>query len=177
MIDALTMLHLVDDVKGSEGFRARPYLCPTGHCSIGYGTNLEAHPEFIPQALGAITELVRFGHLKGRYLVDRLIAAGMTWNKEQSEAALVTVLDACERSLNRALPWVKDIEPARQAVLLDMSYNMGVSTLLGFKKTLAFVQARDWENAADEMLRSRWARQVKGRALKMSNWMRLGRMV
>jgi len=177
MLDAPFMLHLVDDAKVSEGFRSSPYLCPTKHCSIGYGTNLEAHPEFIPQNLGHIIELTKGGHLKGASLMNRLLESGMTWTKEQAETALVTVLDDTERRLNRLLPWVKGLDMARQAVLLDMAYNMGPATLLKFKKTLAFVQVGDWENAADEMLRSDWALQVKGRALKLSNWMRLGRMV
>jgi lysozyme len=34
---------LLARLKEEEGFRAKPYYCPTGHLTIGYGRNLEAN--------------------------------------------------------------------------------------------------------------------------------------
>jgi len=43
-----------------------------------------------------------------------------------------------------------------------------------FKKTIAFLEAGKWTAAGDEMLDSKWARQVKRRANKLSTMMKEG---
>ena len=55
-----------------------------------------------------------------------------------------------------------------------MAYNMGVGGLLGFRKTLGFIEAGDYASASVEMLNSRWATQVGGRANKLSRVMLTG---
>jgi len=75
------------------------------------------------------------------------------------------------------LPWVKDIDPPRQAVLVNMAFNLGVSGLLGFTNTLAFVRSKDYERAADNMLDSKWAKQVGQRADRLAQQMRTGEWV
>lgn len=76
--------------------------------------------------------------------------------------------------LEKALPWVDDLDPVRTAVLLDMAYNMGIPTLLTFKKTLAKVKEGDYQTAASMMLQSKWAGQVGRRAVRLSTMMRKG---
>lgn len=76
--------------------------------------------------------------------------------------------------LEKALPWVDDLDPVRTAVLLDMAYNMGIPTLLTFKKTLAKIKEADYQTAASMMLQSKWARQVGKRAVRLSTMMRKG---
>jgi lysozyme len=66
------------------------------------------------------------------------------------------------------------LSDARQRVLCDMAFNIGVSGLMQFRKMLAAIEANDFERAADEMLRSKWARQVKGRAEALARMMRTG---
>lgn len=72
------------------------------------------------------------------------------------------------------MPWVEDLDEVRQAVLLDMAYNLGVAGLVKFRKTLADVQAGRYDRAAREMLRSRWADQVGSRADRLSRMMESG---
>lgn len=62
----------------------------------------------------------------------------------------------------------------RQAVLVNMCFNIGKSKLVGFKGLRAAVEAKDYERAADEMLDSLWARQVGRRADTLANLMRTG---
>ena len=50
-----------------EGLFLRPYLCPAGYCTIGYGSNLEAHPRFIP--FEDIRGRVQRGGLRGASLL------------------------------------------------------------------------------------------------------------
>jgi len=63
---------------------------------------------------------------------------------------------------------------ARKDVLLNMAYNLGVAGLLGFKTTLRLVSEENYTEASKQMLKSKWAKQVGGRALWLSNKMREG---
>ena len=54
----------------------------------------------------------------------------------------------------------------RKMVLVDMAFNMGIEGLLGFKKMLAALKSRDFMEAGKELMRSKYAEQVKTRALQ-----------
>jgi hypothetical protein len=58
-----------------------------------------------------------------------------------------------------ALPWTKNIDPVRRAVLTNMAFNMGVDGLLEFHNTLAAIQSARWDSAANGLLNSKAARQ------------------
>ena len=104
----------------------------------------------------------------GRNLDDR----GIT--REESAMLLANDIAAEERELLRALPWVAMLDEVRQRVLLDMSFNMGIVGLLGFKRTLATIQAGEYQAAATMMLDSKWAKQVGQRAERLSRMMATG---
>ena len=55
-----------------------------------------------------------------------------------------------------------------------MCFNMGIDTLLEFKNTLSFMQAGDYNSAANGMLSSLWAKQVGLRADNLAVMMRTG---
>jgi lysozyme len=63
---------------------------------------------------------------------------------------------------------------ARQRVLADMAFNLGFRGLMKFARMLKALESGDYEAAADEMLASRWAGQVKGRAQTLARMMRTG---
>ena len=88
---------------------------------------------------------------------------------------LANDIAAMERDLQHALPWVATLDEVRQRVLLDMAFNMGIVGLLGFKRTLATIQAGDYQAAATMMLDSRWAKQVGQRAERLSRMMATGK--
>lgn len=66
------------------------------------------------------------------------------------------------------LPWYKQLDAARQEALINMCFNLGIARLRGFKNMLAALQASDWQKAHDEALDSRWAKQVKQRAIRIA---------
>ena len=68
----------------------------------------------------------------------------------------------------------KRLNVARKRVICDMIFNMGLARVLAFKKMWEAIQAGDWEGAAREMLDSKWAKQVKGRAQELAETMRKG---
>ena len=69
--------------------------------------------------------------------------------------------------------WTTLDEP-RKAVIINMAFNMGAPTLAKFKNFREAVRNRDYPQAAAEMLDSRWARQVGGRANELAERMKTG---
>ena len=59
-----------------------------------------------------------------------------------------------------------------QRIIANMMFNMGRPRLSKFKGMKAGVDARDWNKAADEMVDSRWFRQVTKRADRLVERMR-----
>jgi len=95
----------------------------------------------------------------------------------QSEAYVMLINDImnCEKQLQSKIPDIYNgLDEVRKSVLLNMCFNLGISGLLGFKNTLEFTKAGDWERAANNMLVSRWAKQVGRRAIELSELMRKG---
>lgn len=78
------------------------------------------------------------------------------------------------RELEGALSFWSNLSLDRQLVLLDMCFNLGLAGLIGFKRMLAAVESVNYEKAADEMLDSKWARQVGSRSTELAEMMRGG---
>jgi lysozyme len=77
-------------------------------------------------------------------------------------------IDGCEKELNRSLPWWSSKPENVKLVLLNMCFNIGISRLLGFKKTLQLIKDDKFNEAAIEMLDSAWSAQVGNRAIRLS---------
>ena len=59
-----------------------------------------------------------------------------------------------------------------QQIVANMMFNMGYTRLSKFKGMKRGVDARDWNKAADEMVDSRWYKQVTNRANRLVERMR-----
>jgi lysozyme len=81
---------------------------------------------------------------------------------------------AVEADLDRTWPWWREMSEARQQVLADMCFNLGLTRLGGFANTLAAMKRGDYNAAADGMLKSLWASQVGRRAQRLAKMMREG---
>lgn len=91
------------------------------------------------------------------------------------DALLDHDIDEHARGLENAHPWVADLDPVRRAVLYDMAFNLGVAGLLKWPIFLGQVRRKEWDAAAANMLATKWATQVKGRARRLAAMMRTGR--
>jgi len=92
------------------------------------------------------------------------------------EALMLLANDLVERrtALQKALPWFDRLSSTRQDALLDMSF-MGVRKLLTFKNMLWYCKEGNYEKAAQHILNSKWARDVKvKRANRVAHMMRTG---
>jgi len=96
-------------------------------------------------------------------------------SQKEAYVLLESDIRQCERQILAEIPEIYlQIDEVRKSVLLNMCFNMGIKGLLSFKNTLAFIEAGDWERAANNMLVSKWAKQVGSRAIELSELMRKG---
>lgn len=84
-------------------------------------------------------------------------------------------IDRAARGLDLNLPWWRNLDDVRQEVLLNMTFNLGINGLLGFKNTLRDMQEGNYFKAAVGMKESRWATQVGSRAQRLADAMEIGR--
>ena len=152
---------LIDKLVVAEGLRLQVYKDTIGIDTIGIGRNLEDR--------GISKEELDWMDIP---TIDHVYEWGIT----EADAVYLATNDVqiVEEELVRAHPCVDRLDSVRQLILIDMAFNMGVPRLCKFKKMWAAVEAEDFPTAAKEMLDSRWARQVKGRATKLANAMHNG---
>lgn len=75
----------------------------------------------------------------------------------------------------RKLEWFFDIDSfARQDVIVNMAFNLGVAGACKFHKMINAISMHDYHEASKEMLNSKWAKQVGDRAVELAEQMRSG---
>lgn len=75
---------------------------------------------------------------------------------------------AVHRDLFHTLTWYEGASFVTKTVLINMYYNLGRAGLLGFRNTLRYMSQRNYKQAAANMLKSLWARQVGRRARELA---------
>ena len=95
-------------------------------------------------------------------------------SEAEAEAMLITDIEiAAQDAESFATTAVWDaLSVTRQAVLINMAFNLGLSRLSQFKRMQANLARHAYDDAATEMLNSRWARQVPNRARRLADLMR-----
>ena len=140
-----------------EGIRLYIYEDTVGIPTIGVGRNL-ADKGLSDQEL----QYLGLGHIKQL----------KTITKEQAMYLLDNDIDDVFRELKQYLPWIQDQPDTVKLVLSDMCFNLGIKGLLKFKNTLRMIREGNYKEASENMLYSKWARQVKGRAIELSNMLK-----
>jgi lysozyme len=135
---------LTRQLKGDEGVKPQAYTDHLGFWTIGVGRLIDARKP------GSGLRPAEITFLLNNDIDDRI------------------------DQLSRRLPWFETLDSARQGALLNMSFQMGVDGLLGFKNTLKLVEQGNYESAAENMLKSLWAKQTPARAKRMSDQMKTG---
>lgn len=98
----------------------------------------------------------------GRNLED----VGIT--REEALSLLANDLARVTRELDVAHPWWRKLDEPRARALVNLTFNVGINRLAGFKKFLAALERGDYVTAGAEMLDSKWAGQVGGRATELA---------
>ena len=104
----------------------------------------------------------------GRNLDD--VGIGM----DEANLLLTNDIQRARAAVLARIPGSQALDEIRQAVLVNLCFNVGIAGLLKFTKFLAAVAAAQWDQAAIEMLDSRWRTQVGLRAERLADQMRSG---
>ena len=81
---------------------------------------------------------------------------------------LAVTIAECEK----LFPEIGSYPDEVQCILVNMTFNLGRPRLSKFKKMIKAVEENDWNRAADEMMNSKWYRQVKTRGVELVERMR-----
>jgi len=93
-------------------------------------------------------------------------------DEDIAEDILMRKLERLQRNANSRFKWLEDMPVVVQEVILNMCYQLGVTGVSKFRKAISALQEGDWDEAANEMLDSLWARQTPNRAEELSKIVR-----
>ena len=74
-----------------------------------------------------------------------------------------------EDSVNFKFSWFMYMPQEIKNVILEMCYQLGVNGFSKFKKTILYLENKEYRMASKEMLDSKWARQTPNRANRLSD--------
>lgn len=132
---------LAEQLKRHEGLRLAAYLDGGGALTVGYGHNCRARP------------------------VEGVSLPGDRISRELADSLFREDFRLAEAQAVSAMPWLENMSWPRRAVLVNMTFNMGLGGagsgrgVLGFRRMLAALRRGDYGAAAP-----RDARQPLGRS-------------
>lgn len=145
------MMHLDQlrmQLEYDEGCKYEIYLDHLGLPTFGIGHLVTASdPEYGWEVGTPISE-------------DRVVAA--------FEEDIQDTLNECRKLYDN---WI-DLPDEVQLILANLMFNIGRPRLSKFVKLNAYISDKDWQGAADEMIDSKWYRQVTNRAERLVQRMR-----
>ena len=141
----------------NEGYSPRPYA-DSGRdkkLTVGYGFNLEDP---------ANEEILR-SVIKDEQRAEDLLNGDGRVSREEADKLLETTYKRSEEEVSELVDNFESMPEQVKKVLVDLSFNLGITRLSQFKKTLGLIEDRNFIEAGKELLRSNYATQVKRRAL------------
>lgn len=138
------MMDLESQLREMEGKRNIAYQCSEGKWTIGVG---HTGPE---------------------------VCEGLVWTDELVNQVFKEDLGQAVFEVFSRWPWAARLSAPRQAVLINMVFQMGPTGVSKFKRALASMEDERWPQAAGEMLDSKWAKQTPNRARRLARQMETG---
>ncbi len=94
---------------------------------------------------------------------------------EEARFMLDVDMKRAESAVLGAFPWYTALDGPRQAVIVNMAFNVGLGRLRKFEQMIVALEKGDFAAAAREMLDSLWSRQVGERSTRLARQMQTGR--
>ena len=91
---------------------------------------------------------------------------------EEAELMLANDIDDCIVDLKRNIGFFDDLPETIQEVMVNLCFNIGINKLLNFKKTIGLLRDAKYLEAADEILDSKWSKQVGQRSHDLADMIR-----
>lgn len=95
-------------------------------------------------------------------------------SEQEAEMLLLNDIKEAERQLITTMPWTQELDEVRFSALLNFVFNVGIGTASKFVNAMGLLKEKSYDMAADEMLNSRWAKQVGNRAIEVTDQIRTG---
>ena len=99
---------------------------------------------------------------------------GMGLSDDEIDYLLQNDIERVIKELSSEYPWFNSLDDVRKDAIVDISFNLGQTRLRLFKRALAAMEAGDYTEASTEFLDSKWAKQVGGRALELTDMISSG---
>lgn len=127
----------IAQLKSDEGLRLKPYKCPAGKWTIGWGHQIRPDDDFDMQT--EITE-------------------------EIAEQLLNDDIEDAEFYLRSMFSGYDEFSPNRQDALANIMFNVGIGTFDTFTTVKDGIERNDWNYVGERLKRYKWRRQVGDRA-------------
>jgi len=137
-------VNLRKQLQEFEGCRLKAYLDTVGVWTIGYG---HTGPE---------------------------VVEGLEWTQEKADSTLDEDIAEKLAQVRKHIPWYDRLSEPRQAVLVGMCFQLGLTGLLGFNRTLGSIRDERWADAANGMMASKWYTQTPNRVRRLARQIEVG---
>ena len=79
-------------------------------------------------------------------------------DEDIAEMILIRQVHKLEKRVAETFDWYETCPDTIKDVIVEMCFQIGLSGVMKFKKTLTYCSEKDWANMSVEMLDSKWAR-------------------
>ena len=138
-----TFNEMIEEIKADEGVVNEVYLDHLGLLTVGVG------------------------HLIREDDPENGLAVGTKIDSERVHELFESDLYTCVAETKLLYPQFEELPAEAQKILCNMMFNMGRPRLSRFHKMKKAVDSNDWTEAANQMLDSKWAKQVPNRANRL----------
>ena len=152
---------LTEQLKVDEGCELQVYIDSVGEPTIGFGRCLTTKGLSKSEC-----DYLKLGTYDKNAVIAKLEVRGIS--QSEAECLLSSDIEYFHIELDKALPYFERLPETAKLVLLNMSFNIGISGLLKFKNTLSLIEKGQYIAASKEMLNSNWRNQVGQRAYRLS---------
>lgn len=100
--------------------------------------------------------------------------SGLGLSTDEIDYLLNNDINRVREELTDEYFWFPALNDARQAAMIDISFNLGATKLRLFVLALEAMANEKFDLAADEFMNSKWATQVGNRAVEVTDMIRSG---
>ena len=133
-----------EEIKADEGLRLIAYKDSLGNTTIGYGHTGED------------------------------VASGQSISQDEADSLFDADFEQAVTEAQEAVPFFQSLDGPRKGAMVNLAFNMGGSNLASFHGMLNALDSGDYTAAALHLMNSRYARQVKNRAVRLAFRIRTG---
>ena len=147
-------MNVIELIKKHEGEMLKPYRCTAGKWTVGVGWNFDDNK--LPPDINEY--LTKHGEIT-QEMSDRLLTISIGW---------------AARDCRALFPEFDSFTPKRQAALIDWLFQLGHYRASKFANSIHFINTGRWERAAENMMKSNWAKQTPARAKEITKMIEEG---